>query len=63
MICAGPFIPYIVTVIASNAFGNGNESSVINFTRQGGQYKLAKSNYYYEKSDITHQFASTLSLS
>ena len=40
----GPLIPYIVTVVALDDFANGINSSVINFTRQGGrQLKLPMS--------------------
>ena len=39
---SGPFIPYNVTVIASNALGNGTKTSVLNFTLEGGQFSIYK---------------------
>ena len=33
----GPFIPYIVSVVAVSAIGEGKVTSTLNFTREGGQ--------------------------
>lgn len=35
---AGPFIPYFVSVAAISAVGEGNVTTILNFTLEGGQY-------------------------
>lgn len=39
----GPYIPYNVTVIASNSVGNSTAVSTLSFTQEGGQFNYNKS--------------------
>ena len=36
--CLGPFVPYALEVVTVGCGGNGEPSTIINFTKQGGTY-------------------------